>query len=125
MDSYSVFEYMYRDAGNWKTFGSMLLEGFQEDAASVLQECLDWGNQFVAEQVNVPALYEEHFKACGGGPSSLDHAFHEFVQLRPAAAEEIAMLPIAASVQSLLARFRAAGGHWDVRRSPYHASEWP
>lgn len=121
MDSYSVFEYMYRDAGNWKTYGIILLEGFQDGAASVLRECLEWGDQFVAEQVDVPALYEEHFKACGDGPSGLDHAFHEFLQLRPAATDEISVLPITGSVQSLLARFRAAAGRWDVTRSPYHA----
>lgn len=125
MTRYCVFEYCYRDSGNWKTYGRMLLRGSMGDAGSVVQECLEWGNQFVAEQVGVPALYEEHFRACGDGPSALDHAFHEFVRLRPAIEEEIALLPTSGSIQCLLARFRDAAGRWDVTRSPYYVTDWP
>lgn len=49
-----VFEYLYRDAGNWKTYGTMLLEGDATGAREELSACLEWGNNFVAEQVCVP-----------------------------------------------------------------------
>jgi len=53
---FCVFEYMYRDAGNWKTFGLLLMEGSCEGMQGVLEACLEWANQFVAEQVDVPPL---------------------------------------------------------------------
>lgn len=114
---YSVFEYMYRDAGNWKTYGELLLTGDGEGMRELLRECCEWEDLFVAEQVGVPSLCEEHFAACGEGPSELDHAYHEFVALRPAT-EEVAVMPVAGSLHDLLARMRAARGRWDVSLSP-------
>jgi len=122
MDAYSMFEYFYRDGGNWKTFGRVLLSGYRRDADSSLRTCLEWGNQFVAEQVGIPALHEAHFRSCGDGPSHLDHAFHEFLRLRPATPEQIAALPAALPLENLISRFQAAAGHWDVTKSPYYAA---
>jgi hypothetical protein len=109
---------MYRDAGNWKTHGVLLLSGDAEGACDALRECLEWGDLFVAEQVAVPALCEEHFAACGEGPSELDHAYHEFVDLRPATDEDMATLAVAGSLDDLMARMRAAAERWDVSLSP-------
>ena len=113
-----VFEYMYRDAGNWKTHGALLLTGNAEGVREPLRNCLDWEGLFVAEQVGIPSLYDEHFAACGEGPSDLDHAYHEFVDLRPATDEEVVRLPIAGTLDDLVGRTRAAAGHWDVTLSP-------
>jgi hypothetical protein len=117
-DHYCVFEYMYRDAGNWKTHGALLLLGDGGDAQKTLRGCLEWGDLFVAEQVGVPPLYEEHFAASGDGPSDLDHAYHEFVDLRPATEEDVASIPVAGNLAELLERMRTAAGRWDVRLSP-------
>lgn len=78
LTTHCIFEYMYRDAGNFKTDGRLLLIGQVGETEAVLLRCLDWGNQFVAEQVGVPSLCREHWEAVGEGPSDLDHAFHEF-----------------------------------------------
>lgn len=75
---FCVFEYLYRDAGNWKTHGVLLLEGNCDGVLPALVSCLEWNNQFVAEQVGIPPLQKQHFIECGEGPSDLDHAFHEF-----------------------------------------------
>ncbi|MGH3710412.1 MAG: hypothetical protein ACRDRQ_20410 [Pseudonocardiaceae bacterium] len=115
----SVFEYMYRDAGNWKTFDKLLMEGNCEGVQSVLAACLDWGNQFVAEQVDVPPLYEKHFADCGEGPSDLDHAFHEFICLRPATEEEQAGIKIHCTLPEFVTRMQKAAARWDVTLSPY------
>jgi hypothetical protein len=116
---YCVFEYMYRDAGNWKTHGALLLSGDAEDGREALRECLEWGDLFVAEQVRVPSLCEQHFIDCGeGGPSDLDHAFHEFVDLRPATEEDLGSLAASGSLEELLGRMRTAAGCWDVSLSP-------
>jgi len=116
-----VFEYMYRDGGNWKTFGELLLDGMDGDAEAEFRATLEWGNQFVAEQVGVPPLQEKHFIDCESGPSDLDHAFHEFVGIRKATMEESEKLQIHCSSHDLLARFRRASGCWDVQLSPHCA----
>ncbi len=51
---FTLFEYMYRDAGNFKTTGRLLLSGQDPQAEGAIRRCLDWGDQFVAEQIGVP-----------------------------------------------------------------------
>lgn len=114
---FSIFEYLYRDGGNFKTFGSLLLSGYASDGDATLRSCLDWGDQFVAEQVGIPSLCLTHWEAVGDGPSDLDHAFHEFVRLRPAQTEELGE-PHHGSLQALMARMQAAAKRWDVQLSP-------
>ena len=112
-----IFEYMYRDAGNFKTDGRLLLSGQVGEAEAVLLCCLDWGKQFVAEQVGVPSLCREHWQAVEDGPSDLDHAYHEFVRLRSATRDELA-LAIGSTLQELVQRMQTAAGRWDVTLSP-------
>lgn len=114
---FMVLEYMYRDAGNFKTFGCLLLTGQDAAADAAIRACLEWDNQFVAEQIGIPVLYEEHWNSVGEGPSDLDHAFHEFVGLRAAGTEELA-LPVWNSVAALVERMRRAAHRWDVTLSP-------
>ena len=116
-DGFCIFEYLYRDGGNFKTYGRLRLDG-QDSAAEVgIRTCLEWGDQFVAEQVGVPALCDEHWESVGDGPSDLDHAFHEFVCLRSPEGDE-ATLPVWGSVGELVSRMQAAARRWDVRLSP-------
>lgn len=116
-ERYSVFEYLYRDGGNFKTHGCLLLDGWDEAAEGIIRKCLEWGDQFVAEQIGVPSLCVEHWESVGEGPSDLDHAFHEFVCLRTPEGDE-ASLPVWSSVEELVSRMRAAARRWDVRLSP-------
>lgn len=89
-----------------------------QGAREAIRHYCEWENLFVAEQVGVPSLCEQHWLDYGDVASELDHAFHEFVDLRPASEEEAATLPAAGSLIALLERIRAASGHWDVRFSP-------
>ena len=91
LEHHSIFEYLYRDAGNFKIFGVLLLTGYDSDVEAVIRDSLEWGDQFVAEQVGVPALCREHWESVGEGPSDLDHAYHEFLALRPASADELGL----------------------------------
>ena len=118
VSGYYVFEYMYRDAGNWKTYGALLLAGGGNGTRELLRECFEADDLFVAEQVGIPSLCAEHFVSCGEGPSDLDHAYHEFVELRPAIDEEVVALSLAGSLDDLMKRMQAAAGHWDVTLSP-------
>ncbi|WP_334178591.1 hypothetical protein [Pseudoxanthomonas sp.] len=115
---FSVFEYVYRDAGNWKTYGIVLLTGFDQSAEARILESLGSGKTFVAEQVSIPALCQKHWKDCGDGPSDMDHAFHEFVCLRLATIEDRESFRVETTLASLLERFSSAAGRWDVRLSP-------
>lgn len=115
---FCVFEYLYRDGGNWKTLGSLLLRGPLIDSRQFLEASCESDLLFVAEQVGVPSLCARHWEDCGDGPSDIDHAYHEFVDLRPANVVERATLPVTGSLEELLARFRRASGRWDVSLSP-------
>lgn len=117
LESNAIFEYMYRDGGNFKTYGLLRLDGWDEEADGKIRLCLEWDNQFVTEQVGVPALCDKHWEAVGDGPSDLDHAFHEFVCLRSPEADE-ASLPVWGSLEELVSRMRSAARRWDVRLSP-------
>lgn len=112
-----MFEYLYRDASNYKAFGAILLSGHptQEEIAA-LRACLDSGEYFVAEQVGIPAVYKELWDL-SGGPTEDDHALHEFGEIRVASKEEINALPLFGSFSNLLATFEAVK-RWDYSLSP-------
>jgi len=79
---WTAFDYMYRDAGNFKAFGTVMLEGGVSSADQKLIRChLESGEFFIAEQVGVPPLYGELCK-WSDGPTSDDHCWHEFVGVR-------------------------------------------
>lgn len=80
--SYLVFEYLYRDASNYKAFGELWLTGsLSEQQRSTLIGSLESDEFFVAEQVGVPPLFDEFYKMTGGR-SQDDHAWHTFVGFR-------------------------------------------
>ena len=112
-----VFEYLYRDASNYKAWGEILLSGVpsQNDVAA-LRARLESGEYFVAEQVGIPALYKELWDL-SGGPNSDDHALHEFVALRVASEDERKSLRLFGDLSSLLKTFEAVTT-WDYSLSP-------
>lgn len=79
---WTLFDYMYRDAGNFKAFGSVALRGRlrHADRQEILDR-LDRGEYFIAEQVGVPPLYGELYK-WSNGPTESDHCWHELVGFR-------------------------------------------
>jgi len=89
-EGYTVFEYLYRDAGNYKAWGSVLLSGraTAEDEAA-LRSRMDSGAFFVAEKVGVPSLQRELWK-WSDGPTEDDHGFHEFHGFREATQDDLA-----------------------------------
>ncbi|MNM62158.1 hypothetical protein D3C81_734810 [compost metagenome] len=116
---YAVLEYLYRDAGNWKTHGAVLLSGKVRDSGAAIRSCLEQGEFFVPEQVLLPALHQQHWRDHEDGPNDLDHAFHEFTVLRDAREEDLLSLSPCGSLVRLVSRFVAAQGRWDVRCSRY------
>lgn len=107
-DSFSIFEYLYRDASNYKAWGRIMLSG----AASMqdyncLISYLESSQFFVAELIGISPLYEELWEL-NGGPNEDDHGWHEFVELRPATVDEVQEgLPVWGTVAELLAKLQS------------------
>ena len=109
---YSVFEYLYRDAANWKAWGKLLLLGDVSPADVALMEVkLDAGEFFIPEQLGVPPLFHKLWQG-SIRPSSDDHPWHELVALRAAMTEEIENCPKWGSLKTLLDRVKAVKS-WD------------
>jgi len=120
-----VFEYLYRDAANYKAWGEILLSGVpSQDDIAVLRACLESGEYFVAEQVGIPPVYKELWDL-SDGPTSDDHALHEFVALRAASKNERKSLPLFGELSSLLGTFQTIT-KWNYSLSPnFDACYWP
>jgi hypothetical protein len=94
MTELSIFDYLYRDASNYKSWGSLLLEGRATEAElERLRTQLNCDEFFIAEQVGIPALYAELWQF-SDGPTEDDHVWHTFHELRQAEAEETSRRPI-------------------------------
>lgn len=94
MLKHMVFEYLYRDASNFKAWGELLLEG-ELSEAEIDRLCarFDGGEFFIAEQIGVPTLYEMLWRQCQSEPSEeLDHMWHQFSDIRAANNEDISRL---------------------------------
>ena len=117
MADFSVFDYCYRDASNYKAWGNLLLQG--QPSESDIEDIsirLDSGEFFIAEQLGIPPLYAELWEL-SGGPSDDDHVWHTFHELRPATAEEMTG-SIWGTAKVLIARINAVKT-WNETLSPH------
>lgn len=116
---YSIFEYLYRDAGNYKVWGELLLEGeLTNEDVSRLTARFDEGELFIAEQIGVPTLYEELWRQCQCEPSEeLDYVWHEFSEVRAATSEDLARLSPWGKADALLASVEKLSS-WELTLSP-------
>jgi hypothetical protein len=75
---WTLFNYLYRDVGNYKAFGCIALEGalLYSDRNAIVAK-FEGGDLFVAEQIGVPVLYEQLYRWTNG-PTMDDHCWHEF-----------------------------------------------
>ena len=115
MGGFSVFEYCYCDAGNFKSWGRLLMEGVAKpEDISALSERLESGEFFIAEQVGIPTLYQGLWKL-SNGPTADDHVWHRFHDLRPATKSEIGDV-LQGGLDDLLNRFRGVNA-WKLESS--------
>jgi len=111
-NSYSTFEYQYRDGGNFKSCDFIVLDGQITDTMiERLTSCLIDGMWFMANQVGLPDLFEGVQK---WGHSSLDVSWHEFIALRPAMQEEIIEKSCFGKLSDLLDTFQRAKSNWKL-----------
>jgi hypothetical protein len=102
---YSVFSYLYRDMGNNKVYGDLLIDGiFSEQEICALQRCMDCGIYFTPDKVGIPALQTKMYENYPYN-SELDHDENEFAGLRIANGNDM-NYPLWGSKSKLLANFR-------------------
>ena len=94
-----------------------MLFGQNAQAEEAIRRCLEWSDQFVAEQIGVPALCDEHWESVGEDPSDLDHAYHEFIGLRPAGKADMELSEWG-SLADMVTKMQACARRWDVTLSP-------
>lgn len=102
--TYSVFEYLYRDASNYKAWGKLLLSGqLQDEEINRMAKCFDSGEFFIAEQIGIPTLYQDLWQY-SNGPNADDHVWHSFHSIRVATTEEITANPEWGKAHDLLSK---------------------
>lgn len=108
--SHTVFEYLYRDAGNYKIWGSLLLSGaVTAEEENAFRASLDSEAFFIAEELGIPPLNRELWNL-SGGPTEDDHGFHEFHGFRPADEADLAEIPMWGTVADLALKRRLTNG---------------
>jgi len=83
------FEYLYRDAGNYKALGAVLLDdALSTDELERVRTLLPNDGFFIAEQIRVPALYGQLYQ-WSEGPTHDDHCWHEFLTIKVVEEDEV------------------------------------
>lgn len=114
--SFSIFEYFYRDSSNFKIWDNLLLFGEpQKELSDQITQALESGEFFIAEQVGIPSLYSELFEF-SHGPTVFDHTWHTFHSFRTALPEEISAKPVWGETLEIARRFNAVQ-KWDFTKS--------
>lgn len=104
------FTYLYRDAGNWKQFETIILEGeMSAKDIDMIMSKLESDGFFLPEQVGLPRL-QNRWEV----PNNDDHIWHELSR----GDIEIVDLPATTTMTSanLVARFRRVKT-WNVKRA--------
>src|SRR6478736_688395 len=113
----TVFEYIYRDAGNYKVYGAVLLKGkYSSESEDKIRCHLNDGQWFIAEQIGIPALFGQLWRY-GGGPTEDDMPFHEFVSLREANESDISSLENFGSLSEFICGLESIVNRWDISLS--------
>lgn len=117
MSNFSVFEYCYCDASNYKAFGRLLLNGIASDVeVNLLRRHMESGEFFIAEQLTIPPLYAELWKLSHGSTGD-DHVWHTFENLRLAADDEINQT-VFGTIENFVSNIVNVGA-WQPKLSPH------
>jgi len=105
MTNYTILEYQYRDAGNYKAFGELLIEGEMtpNDLAALIPYLYD-GEYFIPEEVGIPSLQPKLWDE-NSGPNEDDHEWHTFENIKEVNSED-RKLSVWGTKEGLIQRFR-------------------
>jgi len=122
MQNYTTFEYMYRDAANYKAWDGVILAGIltQKDEKLIRQH-FDEGEFFIAEQIGVPSLCMRLWQYSNGQPNDDDHAWHTAYNFRPTTNDDIARFTLWGTVEDFIARILTVR-KWDTTLSPNYTA---
>jgi hypothetical protein len=105
----TLFEYMYRDADNYKKTGSVVLAGrMSADQVRTLNASLSDSEFFIPGQVGLKDLQGE-FEHGGGWDEESDHVWHTIEAVKHTSAA-----PTGPSVDELMEAWPKAEEEWDV-----------
>ena len=117
MSKLYIFEYLYRDASNYKAWGNLILRGSVKSSDfDILKEKFDAGRYFIAEQISIPPLYSELWQY-SNGPSIDDHVWHEFHVLRLATEEDV-ITPVFSTTKKFIEKISLVN-QWNPELSPH------
>lgn len=75
---WTLFKYLYRDAGNYKVSGVLALSGeIDAESTALVDQALESGEFFIAEQVGAPPL-QPLLQGQFEGRNDDDHCWHSF-----------------------------------------------
>ncbi|MFN3933369.1 MAG: hypothetical protein ACK4KX_01880 [Parvibaculum sp.] len=106
--AYVVFNYLYRDASNYKAWGAVLLEDDMPGRRSEELGSSLSGVNFVARQLGVRDLRADLWKWSGGLPNEDDHEWHEICGISAATDEDSQTYPVAGFLSAFLNRLERA-----------------
>lgn len=111
-------EYLYRDAANWKQGNACIIKGTIDKAGvDTIMASLDEGEYFIPQAVGLP---ETRF----GTWSEDDHSYFELDKTGFSLTNEEPTVDVDA--ETLVARFKAAAGHWqDFESDSPGTTPWP
>lgn len=110
---YSVFEYFYRDAANYKAWGKLLLSGqFKDEQINQIVKRFDSREFFIAEQIGIPTLHKYLWQYSNGANSD-DHVWHSFHSLKIATEEDILANKEWGTVDTFLSKILAIS-RWNI-----------
>ena len=116
------FEYLYRDAGNYKAFGAVLLDGpLSTEELERVPGLLANDGRFIAEQIGVPALYGQLYQ-WSDGPTQDDHCWHEFLAIRVVDERDVSPDAYRWGSAEHFLRTLATVRTWKEERSPHFST---
>jgi hypothetical protein len=109
---YTIIEYQYRDASNYKSYGEILIEGiFSKDEVKLIHSCMyDNGEYFIPEEIGIPPLQKILWEKYNG-PNEDDHEWHTIECIRNANQEDM-KLPLWGTKQFLIDCFQK---NWETK----------
>jgi hypothetical protein len=102
------FEYLYRDAGNWKKWGSVVFVGAPSpELDDRFRRACHLRELFIADQIRVPELFFDEYPV-----NADDHCFHEFWSI--AETSDDLSDEHRRTIDEFVREFEQAGKRWQV-----------
>lgn len=118
MQRYTTFEYLYRDASNYKGWGGIILVGIlTESDEKLIKQRLESGEFFIAEQIGIPSLYEQLWQYSNGQQTEDDHVWHTAHRFHEASPSDFANFSVWGTVEEFVAKILMVR-EWNLSLSP-------